>query len=87
MDLDSRCTEAEVGKEIFAVMPSLSQACRLCDIFLEYGQFAYVVSSGVLLVPSDTVLSGGFPYRGSSCSMRSLVAYIGDLNTSTASKP
>lgn len=43
MDLDSQCTDHEVGRELFTLLPTLSQACRLCDIFLEHGQFACAI--------------------------------------------
>ena len=40
MELDVPCTKAqELCPVAHRVLPSLSQACRLCEIFLECGKY------------------------------------------------
>ncbi|KAH9837369.1 fungal-specific transcription factor domain-containing protein [Rhodofomes roseus] len=41
LELDTPCRNTEIRHEIYALMPSLSQACRLCEIFMEYGQYIW----------------------------------------------
>ncbi len=36
---DVSCTNLELKREVLQMLPSLSQACRLCEIFLEHGEY------------------------------------------------
>ncbi len=39
IDMPMDCNNAEIKKKLIALLPSLSRACRLCEIFLEYGEY------------------------------------------------
>ncbi|PCH34306.1 hypothetical protein WOLCODRAFT_95215 [Wolfiporia cocos MD-104 SS10] len=41
IELEVPCTEFGVQAEIHKMLPSLSRACQLCEIFTEYGQFLW----------------------------------------------
>ncbi|GBE77611.1 hypothetical protein SCP_0104910 [Sparassis crispa] len=41
MELDVPCENPTIHEEIRRALPSLSQAYRLCEIFLEYGQYVW----------------------------------------------
>ncbi|KZT08809.1 uncharacterized protein LAESUDRAFT_648494 [Laetiporus sulphureus 93-53] len=41
MELDIACSNRPVQQQILTHLPPLSQACHLCEIFLEYGQFMW----------------------------------------------
>lgn len=40
-ELDVPCDHAAVQDEVRACLPTLSQACHLCEIFMEYGQYLW----------------------------------------------
>ena len=37
--LEMLCSDPQVRKQVLQRLPSLSRACRLCDIFIEYGEY------------------------------------------------
>ena len=41
-ELDVRCRNRETGAEMMKLLPPLSQACQMCETFLEYGRYVYV---------------------------------------------
>ncbi|KAH9897653.1 fungal-specific transcription factor domain-containing protein [Cubamyces lactineus] len=40
-ELDVKLTSCELGHEMLRLLPPLSQACQLCETFLEFGKFAW----------------------------------------------
>ncbi len=36
---ESECDDIEIKRQALQALPSLSEACRLCDIFLEHGEY------------------------------------------------
>ena len=42
-ELDVKLTSCELGHEMLKLLPPLSQACQLCETFLEFGKFASVM--------------------------------------------
>lgn len=36
------CNNTELRRQVFQMLPSLSHACRLCEVFLEHGEYMYV---------------------------------------------
>ncbi|KAK7695142.1 hypothetical protein QCA50_002332 [Cerrena zonata] len=39
--LEMLCSDPQVKKQVLQRLPSLSRACRLCDIFIEYGEYLW----------------------------------------------
>lgn len=39
---ETTCDDPDMKKQALQMLPSLSQACRLCDIFLDHGEYLYV---------------------------------------------
>ncbi|CCL98901.1 uncharacterized protein FIBRA_00908 [Fibroporia radiculosa] len=60
IDLDVPCNHAEVQNQVRDALPSLSRACRLCDIFMEYGQFIWYPLSRVELF--DQILGSVYKF-------------------------
>ena len=36
---ESECDDPEMKRQVLQTLPSLSEACRLCEIFLEHGEY------------------------------------------------
>ncbi|KAI0095188.1 hypothetical protein BDY19DRAFT_1039110 [Irpex rosettiformis] len=39
--LESECDDPEIKRQALQALPSLSEACRLCEIFLEHGEYLW----------------------------------------------
>ncbi|CAL1694716.1 unnamed protein product [Somion occarium] len=39
--LEMLCSDPEIKKQVLSRLPSLSRACRLCDLFVEYGDYLW----------------------------------------------
>lgn len=40
MDMNNN---VEIRRKVIALLPTLSRACRLCEIFLEFGEYLYAL--------------------------------------------
>lgn len=45
LELDVPCRNKEIGMEMMKLLPPLSQACQMCETFLEYGKYVYVLNN------------------------------------------
>lgn len=42
IDMPMNCSNSpEIKRKMIALLPSLSRACQLCEIFLEFGEYLY----------------------------------------------
>jgi hypothetical protein len=63
------CNKPAMKEQVLQALPSLSEACRLSDIFLEHGQYLYVCSYYMRYL-IDMFGVDGSQYHAYSCMMR-----------------
>ncbi|KAK0209213.1 fungal-specific transcription factor domain-containing protein [Desarmillaria ectypa] len=75
--IESTCadpSDESLGHEIFSLLPPLSEAVRLCEVYLEHGKYLYAPSIGAVIMLPSHCFSDILPWTVQSCLMKSFTS-------------
>ncbi len=76
--IESNCADPldeSLGHEIFSLLPPLSEAVHLCEVYLEHGKYLYAPSVGGVITFASHYLLDILLWTAQSCLMKFFPAY------------